>query len=168
MNNVLNLEKLKELEEQIKSGSITYETFERVIEEYKKIGFYLEKLLEYAIKNTSKDNTKLQRLYEEIKLKNIRNLCDELRNYGESLQETELRKRFYDEDKEKPSGMTFRILELSRLGKRDEVFYILLREFVTAGEEFNEKLLKIFNPQYSIESFRVLLYSFFSGLFGNL
>ncbi len=89
MNNVLNLEKLKELEEQIKSGSITYETFERVIEEYKKIGFYLEKLLEYAIKNTSKDNTKLQRLYEEIKLKNIRNLCDELRNYGESLQGTE-------------------------------------------------------------------------------
>ncbi len=84
------------------------------------------------------------------------------------FKEQKLHKRFYDEDKEKPSGMTFRILELSRLGKRDEVFYILLREFVTAGEEFNEKLLKIFNPQYSIESFRVLLYSFFSGLFGNL
>lgn len=167
MNNVLNLEKLKELEEQIKSGNITYETLERVIEEYKKIGFYLEKLLEYAIKNTSKDNTKLQRLYEEIRLKNIGNLCDELRNYGESLQRTELYKRLCDE-KGKPSGMTFRILELSRLGKRDEVFYILLREFVTAGEEFNEKLLKIFNPQYSIESFRILLYSFFSGLFGNL
>jgi hypothetical protein len=176
MNEGFNFEEtIKELKEQIKEGEIEYENFREVFKQYKELGFHLEKLLEYAIKNAKTDVTKFRKLYDEIKVQNIANLCDELRSYGESLRlkksevedKESLYKRFYDKEKNTPVGMTFRILELSRLEKREEVFYIILREFIAVGEEVSEKLVRAFNPKYSIESFRTLLYSFFSGLLGG-
>ena len=163
-------EMMNSIREQIKNEEVKYESFKKLIDRYKELGFHIQKLLEYAVKNTKEDNDKLNNLYEKIKEENIANLCDQLRAYGERLRfrESGVYERFYDKNKNAPAGMTFRLLELSRLGKRDEVFYIILREFATAQEEVDEKLAMAFNSKYSIESFRTLLYSFLSGLLGKI
>uniref|UniRef100_A0A7C3RIQ8 Uncharacterized protein n=1 Tax=Dictyoglomus thermophilum TaxID=14 RepID=A0A7C3RIQ8_DICTH len=170
MNDNFNFDEImSNIKEQIKNGEVNCGSLKDLIEKYKELGFHIQKLLEYAIKNTKEDKDKLNNLYEEIKEENIANLCEQLRSYGERLRfrNSGVYERFYDKDKKAPAGMTFRLLELSRLGKRDEVFYIILREFATAQEEVDEKLVMAFNPKYSVESFRALLYSFLSGLLGK-
>ncbi|HOP95605.1 MAG: hypothetical protein WBH76_04665 [Dictyoglomaceae bacterium] len=168
MSENFNFEEIKKnLEEQIKQNKIDFGTLKKAIESYKELGFELEKILEYAAKNAKGWNKeKILELYEDVYLQNISELCSKLRIYGEELRGSEVYERFYDKDKKTPKGMTFRVLELTRLGKRDEVFYIILRAFCTAKKEVNQDFMKAFNPKYSIESFKVLVYSFLSGLLG--
>ncbi|WAM33740.1 hypothetical protein [Caldicellulosiruptor morganii] len=163
-----NFDEIKEsLEKAIKENQIKIDVFEKAINNYKKLGFELEKILEFAAKNAKdEDKVKLWALFYEISLQNISELCDRVKRYGESLKNSELYKRFYDEDKKVPRGIAFRILELTRLGKREEVFYVLLREFVNAQQELKHDLVNAFNPKYSIENFKILVYSFMSGLLG--
>ncbi|MGC8778253.1 MAG: hypothetical protein ACP5Q4_06200, partial [Candidatus Caldatribacteriaceae bacterium] len=70
----------------------------------------------------------------------------------------------YDRDKKQPRGSAYRILELTRLGKRDEVFFSLLNVF--QGTEISPDLARAFNPVYPDDLFRVFIYSFLSGLLG--
>ncbi|WPX08947.1 hypothetical protein [Anaerocellum danielii] len=157
----------KELMEKIKKNEIEFSAFQRAVEAYKELGFELEKILEYAANEAKEEDKKrLWALYKVISQKNIAELCDSLSVYGESLKNSKVYERFYDSDKKIPSGIAFRALELTRLGKREEVFHIILREFVTSQQQVDENLAKAFNPRYSIESFKTLIYSFFSGLLG--
>jgi len=166
MSNNFNFdEMMNNIKKQIKNGEVNCGSLKDLIEKYKELCFHIQKLLEYAIKNAKGDKD-INNLYNEIKDDNIANLCDQLRAYGKRLRDSGVYERFYDKDKKAPAGMTFRLLELSRLGKRDEVFYIILREFATAQEEVDEKLVMAFNPKYSTDIFRTLIYSFLSGLLG--
>ncbi|KYO67335.1 hypothetical protein [Thermovenabulum gondwanense] len=166
MSENLNFEEIKKnLEEQIKQNKIEFDSFKKAINSYKDLGLMLEKLLEYAARNIEGDDKdKFWGLYKDISFQNVSELCDRLRKYGENLRHSKVYERFYDSDKKAPKSITFRILELIRLGKRDEVFYIILREFVNAQQEVDQSLIKAFNPRYSVESFKVLVYSFLSGL----
>lgn len=74
---------------------------------------------------------------------------------------------FLIKKKKVPKAITFRVLELTRLGKREEVFHIILREFVNAQEEVGKNFVKAFNPKYSVEGFKVMVYSFLSALLGK-
>jgi len=160
-------EKKKSLVEAIQKNQIEFTQFKKVIDSYKELGFELEKILEYAANNAKdEDKNKLWALFNEVSLQNISELCDRLRRYGDSLKNSELHGRFYDEDKKVPRAIAFRLLELTRLGKRDEVFHMILREFANAKEKVNLDLVKAFNPKYSLESFKILVYSFLSGLLG--
>jgi len=157
----------KELMKRIKENAIEFSTFQKAIEAYKDLGFELEKILEYAANEAKEeDKKKLWELYKVIARKNIAELCDRLRVYGENLKNSKVYERFYDKEKRMPNSITFRALELTRLGKRDEVFCIILREFVTSQQQVGENLANAFNPRYSIETFKTLIYSFFSGLLG--
>ena len=168
MSDNFNFEEIKkDLMEYINQNEIESSLFKKAVDDYKKIGFELEKILEYAAKNAKGENkSRLERLHDDISLQNISELCDELRAHGEELRGSAVYKRFYNKDKKMPRGLTFRLLELTRMGKRDEVFYIILREFANAQQEINQHLVKAFNPRYSIESFKTLVYSFLSGLLG--
>ncbi len=168
MSDNFNFEEIKkDLMEHINQNKIEASLFRKAVDDYKKIGFELEKILEYGIKNAKgKDKRELEKLHNDISLQNVSELCDRLRNYGEGLRGSAVYERFYDKEKKMPKGLTFRLLELTRMGKRDEVFYIILREFANAQQEINQNLVKAFNPRYSIESFKTLIYSFLSGLLG--
>ncbi len=168
MSENFNFEEIKkDLMEHINQNEIESPLFKKAVDDYKKIGFELEKILEYAAKNAKGENkSRLERLHNDISLQNISELCDRLRAYGGGLRGSAVYERFYDKEKKMPRGLTFRLLELTRMGKRDEVFYIILREFANAQQEINQNLVKAFNPKYSIESFKTLIYSFLSGLLG--
>lgn len=56
----------------------------------------------------------------------------------------------------------FRLLELIRAGKRDAVMYTITRIFMTEGREMDQDLLKVFDPLYDVETFRILALSFLS------
>ena len=58
----------------------------------------------------------------------------------------------------------FRIMELARLGKREEVYYALLRAYVAQKEKFPEELAKAFKPIYDHQDFAVLVLSFLTGV----
>lgn len=163
-----NFEEIKKsLEEAIRKNQIEFTQFKKAIDSYKELGFELEKILEYAANNAKdEDKVKLWALFREISLQNISELCDRLRRYGDYLKNSEVHKRFYDDDKKVPRAIAFRVLELTRLGKRDEVFYMILREFINAEEKVSYDLMKAFNPKYSLENFKILVYSFMSGLLG--
>ncbi|HOQ50816.1 MAG TPA: hypothetical protein PK233_03175 [Candidatus Atribacteria bacterium] len=170
MSDNFNFEEIKkDLMEHINQNEIESPLFKKAVDDYKKIGFELEKILEYAAKNAKGENkSRLERLNNDISLQNISELCDKLRAHGWELRKSAsaVYERFYDKEKKMPRGLTFRLLELTRMGKRDEVFYIILREFANAQQEINQNLVKAFNPRYSIESFKTLIYSFLSGLLG--
>lgn len=168
MSESFNFDKIQEeLMRRIKENAIDFSAFQKAIEAYKDLGVELEKILEYAANEAKEEDKKiLWELYEIIAHKNIAELCDSLRVYGESLKNSKVYERFYDKGKRMPNSITYRALELTRLGKRDEVFHIILREFVTSQQQVGENLAKAFNPRYSIETFKTLIYSFFSGLLG--
>jgi len=168
MSDNFNFEEIKrDLMEYINQNEIEAPLFKKAVDDYKKIGFELEKILEYAAKNAKGENkSRLERLHDDISLQNISELCDRLRAHGGGLRKSAVYERFYDKEKRTPRGLTFRLLELARMGKRDEVFYIILREFANAQQEINQNLVRAFNPKYSIESFKTLIYSFLSGLLG--
>ncbi|MFY9303667.1 hypothetical protein [Candidatus Sordicultor fermentans] len=168
MSDNFNFEEIKkDLMEHINQNKIEVSLFKKAVGDYKKVGFELEKILEYAAKNAKgKDKRELEKLHNDVSLQNVSELCDRLKAYGEGLRGSAVYERFYDKKKKMPRGLTFRLLELTRMGKRDEVFYIILREFANAQQEINQHLVKAFNPRYSIESFKTLVYSFLSGLLG--
>lgn len=163
----LNKEFLKELEGKIKNNQINYEDFKKVIEEYKKLSFEIQKILEYAYKNArGKDKEKLYELYQNFSLENAGKLAEKLRNIGFELKNNkDLYERFYDKKKKSPKGITYRIMELTRLGKKSEVFFTLLNEF--QGAYFPKELAHAFNPVYPDELFKTFIYSFLSGILGE-
>ncbi|MGB9553901.1 MAG: hypothetical protein ACPL7L_05955 [bacterium] len=122
----------------------------------------LESLLE---RSAVGEKDEWRRFWMLLAQKNSVKLCEELRKYGFSLRKkTEVYERIYDRDKKQPRGSAYRILELTRLGKRDEVFFSLLNVF--QGTEISPDLARAFNPVYPDDLFRVFIYSFLSGLLG--
>jgi len=126
----------------------------------------LQDTLEELLKRSGiEDKDEWRYWWMRLAQRNSAKLCEELRKYGFSLRkEREVYERIYDREKKKPRGLAYRILELTRLGKRDEVFFSLLNIF--QGVEIKPDLARAFNPVYSDELFRVFVYSFLSGLLG--
>lgn len=63
--------------------------------------------------------------------------------------------------------MGYRLLEQTRAGKRDDVYYGFLRIFVAAKESFPLDLVEAFKPYYSDEIFKVFIFTFLSGIIGE-
>lgn len=165
-----NFNEMKQkLEEQLQKNEVSYESFKEAVDAHKELSFDLQRLVEYACKVAEgQEKEKFERLYKTLASKNASDLCDMLRKEGERLKyRSELYERFYDVDKESPKSIVFRILELTRLGKRSDVFHIFLREFLNAKESMSQNLMNAFKPVYSDEMFKVFIYSFLSGLLGQ-
>lgn len=59
--------------------------------------------------------------------------------------------------------MSYRLMEQTRAGKRDEVFHGMLRLYMTSNQSFDKELLIAFK-QSNNEMFKVLIFSFLSGI----
>ncbi|MCM8806523.1 MAG: hypothetical protein ABIN23_07200 [candidate division WOR-3 bacterium] len=155
------------LKNKIRSNEIKYEDFENVVKKYKDLSLKIQEFLEYAYKNSKDENKeKLYKLYKKFSLQNTGEIVEKLREIGFALKNNEkIYERFYDSEKKKPKGISYRIMELTRLGKREEVFFTLLNEF--QGENFPKLLSDAFNPVYSDELFKTFIYSFLSGILGE-
>jgi predicted nucleotide-binding protein (sugar kinase/HSP70/actin superfamily) len=113
------------------------------------------KTLEYASRITKDE--KIDKLYRRWAQKNISDLIDKLRDEGGKVAREKSLKEDFDK-------VIFRLMELTRLGKRSEVFYGIYRIFVARNKEIPKVLCEPFKPIYSDEIFKVMIFSFLSGI----
>jgi hypothetical protein len=113
------------------------------------------KKLEYASRITKDE--KIDKLYRRWAQKNISDLIDKLRDEGSNVAKKKSLKEDFDK-------VIFRLMELTRLGKRSEVFYGIYRIFIARNKEIPKVLCEPFKPIYSDEIFKVMIFSFLSGI----
>lgn len=117
----------------------------------------LQDLVEYVYEQ-DKNNREIKKLYESLSGKNATILIDNLKRLGQKLQ-GELGKAF--------QNVGYRIMELTRAGKRSDVYHLILRIFYSSEKIFPQELSEIFKPIYSEEMFKIFIFSFLSGVLGK-
>jgi hypothetical protein len=149
---------LQELKTKVQQGNYSLGDFKTFYNKLSSQLYEFQSLLEEAYENNKNDE--FYRYLTFIKGKNASELIDRLKKSGYSLRK-------------KPNlfnafqNMGYRLLELARAGKRDDVFYGLLRIFVASKEVFPLDLIEAFKPHYSEEMFKVFIFSFLSGVLGQ-
>lgn len=150
----------------LRQGKIGVQEFQDFFAVFDDFVFNLQDALEHHLKCKAwNERQGWQRFWIFLAQKNGAELCRQLRQYGFALRGSKVYKEIYDEKKGELKGRAYRLLELIRLGKRDEVFFLLFNIF--QGTEISPKLARAFNPVYPDDLFRVFLYSFLSGLLGS-
>ncbi len=95
-------------------------------------------------------------LFQDVSRRNFADCVDKLNAIGrQRKQNATLLKAFV--------GMGYRLMEQTRAGKKDEVFYSILRLYITSNQNFDKELLIAFK-QADNEMFKVLIFSFLSGI----
>ena len=95
-------------------------------------------------------------LYQSVSQSNLSECVDRLNSIGNSRKKnTALKKAF--------EGMGYRLMEQTRAGRRDDVFHSILRLYITCNQPFDKELLIAFKQSNS-EMFKVLIFSFLSGV----
>ena len=153
------------LEQQLQKNDPIYEDFEAKFNELKNQQKGLQEQLEYAVE-IKKDEKKFGTLLQKVAGKNASVLIDDLNRLGYALKKKGEEKEGKDFTK-KFESMIYRLLEQTRAGKRDDVYYGIFRVFVSLKEEFPPKLIQAFKPYYSDEMFKVFIFSFLSGIIGK-
>jgi stage III sporulation protein SpoIIIAA len=145
---------IEQLEEKVKQNTVTVEDFNTVFNELQEARLKIQRLLEY--KTIDSSDKKYQDLYRKVSQENFSDLVDKLNASGYALSKNKELADVFDKN-------GYRIMEQVRLGKKDDVFHSLLRIFMSSNIPFPKYLLTAFK-QNNTEMFKVLIYSFFSGI----
>lgn len=95
-------------------------------------------------------------LFQDVSRRIFADSVDKFNAIGrQRKQNPTLRKAF--------EGMSYKLMEQTRAGKRDEVFHGILRLYMTCNQSFDKELLIAFK-QNDNEMFKVLIFSFLSGI----
>jgi len=160
-------QKFRELQKQVLEGQL--KEVEQVVAQFKQLARDLrrmqrdfQRLLEEAVKDQrGKEKSRdLERLLRSVATWNASDLIEQMKIEATGVRKTKALKDAFD-------NQGYRILELVRAGKRDEVFHSILRIFVAAKKEFPKTLVEPFKPVYSDELFKIFLFSFLSGILGK-
>lgn len=119
------------------------------------------KTLEYIKEDLKKDNNKKE------ELKKVSALLNKLQSYEPNVLIERLKRKGREVAnnkslKEAIIKESLRLLEQTRLGKRDVVIGMLLRNFATRSVKFPEELLEAAKPKYDVNLFRAFIYAFLS------
>jgi len=155
-------QKLEELKNQLASGEPKFEDFKSVYYDLRKNIKEFQELLQWAAEDCrGKEKEKeFQGLYRQVAGWNAAELMDSIKRTGFAFKNNRDIKDAFDRQ-------GYRIIELIRSGKRDEVFHAILRIFVSTKKEFPSQLVEAFKPVYTDELFKVFLFSFLSGILGR-
>lgn len=148
---------IEKLKEQLSTNDLKYEDWNSCFYELKNTQKELQNLLEYA-SDIKKDEKKFKDLHKKLAGENATELIESLKRKGYVLKK-ELGEAF--------ENMGYRLLEQTRAGKRDDVYYGILRIFVSNKRKFPDELVEAFKPIYSEEMFKVFIFSFLSGIIGK-
>lgn len=95
-------------------------------------------------------------LYQKASEANLSECVNKLNDIGNKRKgNKELKKAF--------ESMGYRLMEQTRAGRKDDVFHSILRLYVTCNQSFDKELLIAFK-QTNREMFKVLVFSFLSGI----
>lgn len=158
--------KINELYEKINPNDLSWledarKTFSLFIKFEKLKDF--AKALECVIENLEKDGKQAQ------KLPSVRVLLEDLRRSEPDFLIENLRRVGYaiaqnnKSMKEAINKEALRILEQVRLGKRDAVVGMLIRNFAIHNIQMPPELVEALKPKYNINLFRAFVYAFLSG-----
>jgi hypothetical protein len=150
---------LELLEEQIRKNEVNIEGFQEAYQLLDKARWKLQELLEWATAQ-KRDDRELYRLYGRIARQNSSELIDRLRGLGYRYQNDAPVKDAFNKQ-------GYRLLEQTRNGKRQDVFYGILRIFVSLQKEVPLTVVEAFKPIYSDELFKVFIFTFLSGVLGK-
>jgi len=153
---------LEKLKIQLVEGKPNFGDFQSVYNELRKNFREFQELLQWAEENShgKEDEKKFMGLYRQVAGWNASELMENIKRTGFAFKNNRDIKDAFDRQ-------GYRILELVRSGKRDEVFHSILRIFVAAKKEFPSQLVEAFKPVYTEELFKVFLFSFLSGILGR-
>ena len=142
-----------ELEQKVVNNTIVPEDFKTALYQLKEAKLKIQGLLELLKENDGEMN----KLYRQVANENYADLIDDLNSLGYRYrkQNKNLKDAF--------EKMGYRIMEQTRSGRREDVFYSILRIFMSLNTPFDRKLLSAFK-QSSDEMFKVLIFSFLSGI----
>lgn len=152
-------ELLKPLEAQLRESEQNYCDFENACNALNGARSSLQKLLEYAVQ-TNRGKKEFERIYRRLAGENATSLIDKLSRVGYACKNDKTLGDIF-------TKQGYRILEQTRAGKRQDVYYNILRIFFSAQKEFPKDLIEVFKPIYSDEMFKVFLFSFLSGVLGK-
>jgi len=150
----------------LKEDNVPFEELENLHKQINTLLIEHQHLLEWAYKIIDSKGqyvSPIKNLLDEIKGKNISDLISKLNTKGYSLikgGKTDVTKGI--------ENLIFRLLEQTRYGKREEVFYTLSRIYIVAEENFPMELLEPFKPIYSDSEFKVMLFSFLNGALSKI
>lgn len=124
----------------------------------KELKAQIEKIENEESKKREKEKlNKVYGLLKELKSKEPDFLIENLRRAGYAIAS---RNKSLKDAVEKE---LLRILEQTRLGKRDNVVHMLIRNFVIRQEHIPDELIYALKPQYDTNLFRAFIYAFLSG-----
>jgi len=153
---------MEELKKQLQEGNPNLRAFWKAYEDLRRLRREFQSLLQWAQEDRRgrEDEKEFKKLYRQVAGWNASELMESLKRTGFVLKKDHDLKDAFDRQ-------GYRILELVRAGKWDEVFHAILRIFVSAKKEFPSQLVEAFKPVYSDELFKVFLFSFLSGILGK-
>jgi len=154
-------QRIENLKNQLQEGNLDLKSFEQVYQRLQELQRYFLRLLEWAVEDQrgKKYEEGFKTLYQKVAGWEVSELIEKLKEEGLDLRKSDLKKAFDQQG--------YRILELVRTGKRDAVFYTILRIFVSARKKFPSELVEAFKPVYSDELFKIFLFSFLSSVLGE-
>jgi CRISPR-associated protein Cst1 len=99
---------------------------------------------------------------KEKEKEKINELIRKLKESGEKIKNIKEKGNLADSI----NDMGFRLLEQTRLGNKDNVYYILLRCFHANQEKFPDELVESFKPENE-KYFKTLIFSFLAPILGK-
>ena len=142
-----------DLEQKVANNTIVPEDIKTALYQLKGAKLKVQSLLELLQPNDGEMN----KIYRQVANENYADLIDDLNSLGYRYRKQN------DSIKDAFEKMGYRIMEQTRSGKRDDVFYSFLRIFMSVSTPFDRKLLSAFK-QSNDEMFKVLIFSFLSGI----
>lgn len=150
-------ELLTDLEQKVADNSIRPNDFKTALFQFKEAKYKIQGLLDLL----QDSDGEMKKLYRSVANENYADLIDDLNNLGYRYQKSD--KKPDKKLKEAFKRMGYRIMEQTRAGKRDDVFYSFLRIYMSVNASFDKKLLFAFKHPNN-EMFKVLIFSFLSGI----
>lgn len=152
---------LQDLQIKVAQGNFSIKDFQDYYKKLSQEFSDFKEILENA-SSLKKDDKELKSLLQKISGQNASELIEKLKKRGYAL-----RKNPNNDLKNSFTNMGYRLLEQTRAGKRDDVYYGFLRIFVAAKAYFPLDLVEAFKPYYSDELFKVFIFTFLSGIIGE-
>jgi hypothetical protein len=146
-----------DLEQKVADNTIKPDDFKTAIYQLKEAKFKIQGLLDFIQDHDGEMKT----LYRSVSNENLAELVDDLNALGYRYQKSN--KKPEKKLKEAFKKMGYRIMEQTRAGKRDDVFYSFMRIYMSVNASFDKKLLFAFKHPNN-EMFKVLVFSFLSGI----
>lgn len=129
----------------------------------------LEAVVEILEKDGMKKKEPEEKKLHEIKLNKIKGLLREIQKHEPDFLIESLKRKGYslarinNSLREAINKEFLRILEQTRLGKRDAVIGMLIRNFMIRNIEIPPELIEALKPKNDINLFRASIYAFLSG-----